>query len=292
MKKFRGHKRTFSLDAEEIDGYKVSAKMKKVWQIELEILEKIIQICERHNIEYSLDGGSLIGAIRHRGIIPWDDDIDVIMTRDNYNEFLKYAQDEIGDGYFVKNSSTQHKYYRGMTQICKNNTTAIIKIDLEYDFHCGIFVDIFPLDNIPDDEKERKKFIGHINAVRRWFLHSDNKIKQLLQKIIGIDRLIRHTEKYAQKYHSAKTKECGAIVFRPDGAKLQTKWFRPGNYMKVPFMHLDVSITKDYDAVLKNLFGDYMTPVMGGSMHGDVFFDTEKDYSYYMAHKELMEGKL
>ena len=289
VKKYRGHKRTFSLDPEVIDGYKVSAKMKKVWAVQLDILKQCIAICEKHDIEYTLDGGSLLGAIRHRGIIPWDDDIDIMLTRKNYDKFLKYAKEELGDDYFIKNSDTTKGYYRGLTQICRNGTTAIIKIDMEYKFHQGISIDVFPLDNIPDDPKECEKFLKKLRFMRRLFLHSERKSKQFLHKVFGTQWLIKRAEKYAQKYDNVETKRSGALVFRPDGTKRENKWFRKGNFTKVPFMDFDASISKDYDEMLHYYYGDYMTPVKGTSMHGEVFFDPDKDWHYYMEHKDQID---
>ena len=289
VKKYRGHKRTFSLKPEVIDGYKVSAKMKRVWAVQLDILKQCIAICERHKIDYSLDSGSILGAVRHRGIIPWDDDIDITMTRKNYDRFLKYAKDELGDDYFIKNSDTTKGYYRGLTQICRNGTTSIIEVDLAYHFHQGISIDIFPLDNVPDDPKEREKFLKKLQSIRRLFLHSNRKSKQILHKIFGTQWLIKRAEKYAQKYNNIKTKQSGVLVFRPDGIKRDNKWFRDGSFIKVPFMDIEANIPKDYDELLTRYYGDYMKPVKGTSMHGEVFYDPDKDWHYYMEHKDKID---
>ena len=81
-----------SLHAEEICGFYVDEKMKLVWRTELELLKKFILVCEKYNLKYYMAGGSLLGAIRHNGFIPWDDDIDIDMPRDDYNKLLEIAK--------------------------------------------------------------------------------------------------------------------------------------------------------------------------------------------------------
>ena len=116
-----------NLKEEEICNFIVSTKRKKIWQKELDILEKIIQICEKNNIQYSLSGGSLLGAVRHQGYIPWDDDIDIIMKRKEYNNFLNIAEKEFKYPYFIQYYKTEKNYIRGHAQIRNSETTAILE---------------------------------------------------------------------------------------------------------------------------------------------------------------------
>lgn len=85
-------------------------KMTNVQHIELEILKKIDEVCKKHNINYWLDSGTLLGAVRHQGFIPWDDDIDIGMLREDYEKFLKVAQKDLGDDYFLQTRSTDKNY--------------------------------------------------------------------------------------------------------------------------------------------------------------------------------------
>ncbi len=83
-----------NLEEEIRDGYKVTAEMKKLWSVQMDILEQIDKICKKHNITYYADGGTLLGAVRHKGFIPWDDDLDVQMYRDDLEKFCKVAKEE------------------------------------------------------------------------------------------------------------------------------------------------------------------------------------------------------
>ena len=147
----------FTLEEEVICNFTVTSQRKKIWEKELDILEKIIKICEENDIKYSLCGGSLLGAIRHKGFIPWDDDIDVCMKREDYSKFLTIAEKELSYPYFVQYSKTEKMYTRGHAQIRNSETTAILKVETtsygKNNYNKGIFVDIFPLDNVPDNRE-------------------------------------------------------------------------------------------------------------------------------------------
>ena len=95
------------MKAKTICGFKVTVERQKIWQIELEMLKLVDKICQKHNLHYSLVGGSLLGAVRHKGFIPWDDDIDIAMKRKDYEKFLKIAQKELPKKYFVQYCETE-----------------------------------------------------------------------------------------------------------------------------------------------------------------------------------------
>lgn len=109
------------------------------------ILKEIKRICEKHHITYYLSSGTLLGAVRHEGFIPWDDDIDVEMPYPDYVRFLEIAQTELGDGYFVQNSSTEDTFHALFTKVMKNGTTMYGEFDVGLPGHHGVWVDVFPL---------------------------------------------------------------------------------------------------------------------------------------------------
>lgn len=130
-----------------------SSDMEEGKKVMVEILDEFVRICERHDLNYWLDSGTLLGAYRHGGFIPWDDDIDVGMPREHYERFLKVAVNELGDDYFLQTAQTDKGYfYKSVPcKIRKNNTIYIEKIDVENNFpyqgaNCGIYIDVFPFD--------------------------------------------------------------------------------------------------------------------------------------------------
>jgi lipopolysaccharide cholinephosphotransferase len=111
-------------------------------------LTKVADLCEKHGIKYYLIGGTLLGAIRHGGFIPWDDDIDIAMYRDDYDRFLNIADKELGEKFFIQYCHTDEEYQRYITKVRLNGTSYIEKSVAHINMHQGIFIDILPLDNV------------------------------------------------------------------------------------------------------------------------------------------------
>lgn len=128
--------------------------------VQLEILEVIDKICADNGISYSLYAGTLLGAVRHKGFIPWDDDLDVCMSREDYEAFISIWNDVKPKGYIIQNKENTPNFTQSFSKIRKEHTT-FLQYDFEREaYHTGIFVDIFPLDRIPDNK------IGRI--IFRW----------------------------------------------------------------------------------------------------------------------------
>lgn len=294
--------KNFNLESEVKCDYLISHEMKKVWNIELEMLKKLDKICKDNNIKYSLAGGSLLGAVRHKGYIPWDDDIDIMMQRNEYEKFLEIAQKQFEFPYFIQYYKTEKYYNRGHAQIRNSNTTAIINGDEYNDFNKGIFIDIFPLDNIPDSEDEKKKFLKKILKHKKkleffYNIRSSSKIKYYVKKIIrkikytfiDYNKEIEKFENLLKKYNNIETKQCGALGFRPDEFKYETQWFK--EIIEVPFENMKVKIIRNYDEALKRQYNDYMKipKDKNGSIHGKVIFNTNESYKRYVYNTN--EGK-
>ena len=120
-----------------------------VWQVEQEILDVIHDLCVAHNLKYTLAYGTLIGAIRHGGFIPWDDDIDIIMPRKDYERLLAIWEKEAPSGYILQNTRINHDYINTFSKVRKDHTTFLQNAsETDKSYHKGIFVDIFPADRV------------------------------------------------------------------------------------------------------------------------------------------------
>lgn len=133
------------------------ATLHKVQQLELMILRDVLSICKKYNLKLFVVAGSALGAVRHQGFIPWDDDIDVSIMRDDYDVLVKHLKDDMSDKYIVMNAGTDPNYSLMTTRIMLKDT--VFREEALKSIHCffGIFLDVYVLDNLPDNEKQFKK---------------------------------------------------------------------------------------------------------------------------------------
>lgn len=280
---------------EERCGFTVSAEMKKVWAVELDLVEKFQQVCDAHGLRYFACGGTLLGAIRHKGFIPWDDDIDLMMPREDYEKLGEIAAAEFTPPYFYQTTYTDKKYARGHAQLRNSNTTGILKNEFRRcSFNQGIFVDIFPYDRIPDDEKAfaamKRKLFVYDKLLNVGIRYAGNPVKSPLRNVAhAIGSLIpyrpvfRQLEKACRRYNGAPdAARVGLISFRPKDDKLVFYGEDFDEAVRVPFENLSLPVPANYDRVLRTQYGDYMVMKKVNSFHSGVIFDTERSYEDYL----------
>lgn len=275
-----------------VDGYEVSAAMRKVWAVELDLLKTFLAHCEKHHLRCWVEGGTLLGAVRHKGFIPWDDDLDVAMMRDDYDRLCRIGNDGLEPPYFLQTAWTDTDYHRGHAQLRRSDTAAIRPSDCYQPFNQGIFIDIFPLDAVPDDAqlvhthyKRCKKILKFLKAKNTHCL-SSGRLTLIFRKLKARYAVRKHG--WLAIYQQAED-EMRALSTYPHTkvAELTTLGERPrwdksifDETVMLPFEDMMVPAPKDYDAFLRESFGpDYMTPVMAGSEHGQLLFDTEHSYT-------------
>lgn len=193
----------------------------------LEVMRKIDRACRDNGIRYSIIYGTLLGAVRHQGFIPWDDDIDIAMSRSEYNKLRDYisAHPELELNFIDVSNHKDTVYICG--KIC-DARTCIKESNFRTVDGCGAFVDVFPLDNLPDDEKERKRFKAHALYLAKLIQHSaklrpgkPDGLKHafllysafLYAHCFSTYKLIRELDAYCMKYSKAKTKYVGVPYF-------------------------------------------------------------------------------
>lgn len=279
---------------EEIrDGYVVSAEMKKVWDIQMRLMRKVLDVCRENDLNIWVDGGTLLGAVRHHGYIPWDDDIDLIMMRDDYERLQHIADQHFTPPLFFQTAYTDQFYPRGHAQVRYDGTAAILPGEERCKFHQGIFIDIFVFDSLPKNGETLLRAIFKAEPLRKllqWrssFGFSFSSPAQTLRWLVS--RLYFAFHDYRKTF--AKFENCyaryegersdilsspcfyAASVFKN---RHRREWFR--STVMLPFEDMMVPAPIDYDKVLRTYYGDYMTPVKAPSMHGNVVFDTKRSY--------------
>lgn len=146
----------FSLAEETRCEFVVSKKQKKVWKTQMDMALEVKRICEKYKIKYFIIWGTLLGAVRHKGYIPWDDDFDIAFMRKDYERFCKIARKEITSPLFFQDALSDREFFIGYARIRDSRTTGWILDNSSPRYNNGIFIDLYPLDVIPENAYVRK----------------------------------------------------------------------------------------------------------------------------------------
>ena len=241
---------------------------KELQNAEMQILDEIASFCEKENISYSLFFGSLLGAVRHHGFIPWDDDMDICMLREDYEKFLRLFRSDANGRYQVI-SVGDEGYIYSFAKVF--DTRYPIRENSRFDCGIGIYVDIFPIDGVPRDPKAKKKHFASVNrskilwsgAINPANGSSKNPLKRLYSRIFNQKRtaaLAGAMNKKAKKYPLEFGSDGEAAAYSEiSGARLAT--FPADSFCSLmPWQFEDRSyyIPRDYHKILTVLYGDYM----------------------------------
>lgn len=290
------------LEPEVRGGVPVSVELKAAWKVMLDLLEILIRVCKKYDLKYSMDGGSLLGAIRHKGFIPWDDDVDVAMPRTDYDELQRVLPAELPEGVFLQSSESDPECCSTHLKLRNSNTTAIdpYHAHTHVRMNMGIFVDIFPIDPDPEDPVVRRslfKRVTFLRGVRRnRFLHELNSLGDYVRKIlgwviysaIGNRRLFLLREQpYSKLAARGGFRYCATLPAQLDYGERnhrETSWF--DEYEEVPFEYLNVAVPKHYSLILNQIYGaDWQTPKRCGAYHGELILDTKRGYQEILIEK-------
>ncbi len=271
----------------------------KLKQVQLEMFKTIIKICNKYNICYFCFGGTALGAVRHSGFIPWDDDIDVAMKRKDYERFIKIAPKELPPYYFLQNYKTDPDFRLPFAKIRDSRTTFIETSARNLKINHGVYIDLFILDGFPDKKKQAKN-LYRLNKLTRGYCAKDDvstrsKKANFLIFLSKFYFMFRNTSKVIEHFENKCKKndfdncERGICFGSIYGLKdmWPTSWFN--GISKFLFEGIEVNLPKDYDKYLKQIYGDYMQlpPESKRIAHHycDVI-DFEKPYTYYINKKE------
>ena len=267
--------------------------------IELDMLSSFIRSCEQLGLRYYLMDGTLLGAVRHNGFIPWDDDIDVGMLREDYDIYIKHGQQHLPEHLFLQSSFSEPDFLFSFAKIRDSRTTFIEKSTMNRNINHGVYIDIFPIDFYPESKKEQKEIdikrrINNIRIRREYTLPPENRmtlLQELIKATVGTilmlkypsatnavkanDTLFKHCIKsdYCVNY-------CGAYVYK---SIVPADWF--GDGVDGIFEGLSVKLPSQYQKYLESIYGDYMQlpPVEKRvSHHYTEVIDTDKPYTYYI----------
>ena len=287
-----------SLEKETICGYQVSARMKRIWAMELDMVRRFVDVCEEHHLQYWMMGGTLLGAVRHKGFIPWDNDIDLAMPRADYDRLLEIGPAAFQAPMFFQTPVTDNaSFFNTFVKIRDGRGTAGTREEFERGMNCGIFIDIFCLDEIPDDPQERRRYfdrLARLTKMRRFVLGLPpkgglvNRIKYLFQKAVyhlayhspDAADLYRTYQKEAALYAATGSKQ---LAHRDFGYHEKYIWDKKDwdEVVELDFMDMKLKAPAGYDAVLKRQYGDYWQIPGDKSTHDYFEFDPDTPYKQY-----------
>lgn len=234
---------------------------------ELEILKKTVAVIKKHSLRYSLAGGTLLGAVRHHGFIPWDDDIDIMMPIADYNRFVECASDGMSADFFLQTYETDN-YHRFYAKVRKNNTTMQEKNDSAPDSHCGVWIDIFPIIGVRNSkewiEKQKRKMMRYkklyykVSCGSPWKnLSADKKILRMIPS--PIKRVLLRT---LYNHLFADMSKCSYCCYLWGEERIEPRFDSEmfTETSEVMFEGRGFPAPKRWDEYLTVLYGDYMTP--------------------------------
>lgn len=248
--------------------------LREAQNIMLDILKNVHDLCEKHDIKYFLDAGTLIGAARHKGFIPWDDDVDIGMLREDYNKFLQIAKNELSDHLFLQTFETD-KYYNIYPTPCKvrcNNTLFLeAGVKEDYRMNNGVFIDVLPYDSLP-----KHRFIYKIQRIISFnILKSFKMLRDKPERLSFKNRITFSFYRVVVKVFTSKRRlkffdyltKWNDVNSEYMGYGVDTYWsqyiYKKKDYfelIKLEFEGQQFYAPKNYDTILTQLYGDYMTP--------------------------------
>lgn len=248
-------------------------QIQKIHEIELQNLKVFDEICKKLNIKYFLYGGTLIGAVRHKGFVPWDDDLDVALSRNDYMKLVQEAPAILPKEYYLQSPYTDKKSPFLYTKLRLKGTTYTEFIHHRLDIEQGIYIDIYPIDNIPDDEDAFLALYHKFQKLARCYVLRQchfpsvegtslkRRVKNLARfalstmlKLIPQKQFVNQADALMTKYNHINTSRMGNLSYF-DSTNL---FYNPFPMKRGEFEGLSVNLPGGWHEHLTSRYGDYM----------------------------------
>ena len=295
------------------NGFYIPAVIKQAWAETLSVLDEIDRICEKHHIRYFADWGTFLGAVRHGGFVPWDDDLDVCMLRDDYEKFRRVADSELPEGYVIHDYERKEDHWLFLARVVNSGKMCFTKeyLDKHNNFPWLAGVDIFLKDYLYKDEgkelrrdKDVMEIISVADAVmdgsvgRQYLSARINEIKRRYRiSLPGKYRerdvavaLYGLAEKQMAVVRSEETDKVGQIFpwVLKNGMKAAEDKERYEKFIRLPFEDTTIPVPAAYNEVLASRYGDYCHIRKVWTGHDYPFFEGQKEEMEKLSGTEFM----
>lgn len=255
-------------------GYLNEETLRKLQMVQLEMMAEVDRICRKHNITYQLFSGTLLGAVRHKGFIPWDDDLDICLIRDDYEKLMTVLLEEMNDSFFLQIPETDKNYVHSFARVQKKNTTLVQQAWEHIEMSKKIFIDIYPLDDINEHSfKGKLQFFALYQFKRLKRMNRANfrifndswrtKVKIAIQKPFTWipTKFYYNVEKKIHKMLNGKE---DYVTVLTDGQKdyYYEHMFNKKKFYDViefEFENMKFYGPRNFEEILERTFGDYMS---------------------------------
>ena len=251
------------------DGFLVTFDRKKVWNVELNLVREFDRICKKYGLTYFMSYGTLLGAVRHQGFIPWDDDIDLMMPRPDYDRLKKVIVGELPPYYFFQDLYTDKRFVLGMSKLRDSRTSAIQYPEVK-DIHQGIFIDIDALDAASDGSPGEEEILAMQGEIWATVYNPDGIIEGIRQgaksylptkdllALVALpreERLRQFEAIAAERYGSSSRVNMLVSAICGNSVSWERQWFN--GMVELPFETLRLPAPAAYDEILSRHYGDY-----------------------------------
>lgn len=282
-----------NLETEVRNGYTIPHEMKQVWSVQMDLAKALIDVCRRNGLMCWMDSGTLLGAVRHQGFIPWDDDIGFVMLRKDYDKLVKIADKEFQHPYFFQNTYSDQNLYLGHGTLRHVESTALCDYELNRKYCRGIDIDIFVLDGFIENpmlrffhrtvtmivKKSLRGYVADLNDKMKFDKRLIAWASKGLYRFVSYKKAFAFYEQLFRMVDADKSERVSVLAYRYSSHRRIRKRSSYNEQVWIPFENVVYPAPSDTHDALVCYFGDdYMTPLHLPTAHGRRYLDATRPY--------------